>query len=278
MNKINPLDSGQMQYFLIYSQIKELSRFFRVIALDLKGFNDSDKPSWRRDYQPAKICSELAAFVRALNISSVSLIGHDLGALIGYLFVHTNPDLVNRFICVSAPHPNLFWSNINAHSKKSAINLTWLRLIQLPFIPEIEHTRPDSNFLDRCLSHMNRYGEKSNIGDLKSDEFYATTMDAYRYVFSRLRSDWSGPFNYYRNLPFVRVREGCTISCPCLIITGNEDPQYRLESLISSTEFCDSFVVKIIEGAGHYPQQEMSDEFNQIILKFLVGELKAVCL
>ena len=43
-------------------------------------------------------------------------------------------------------------------------------------------------------------------------------------------------------------------------------------SLISSTEYCDSFVVKIIEGAGHYPHQEMSDEFNQIILKFLVGE------
>lgn len=147
-------------------------------------------------------------------------------------------------------------------------------MIQLPYIPEMEHTRPDSNFLERSLSHMNRgFSEKSNIKtDVKCDEFYETIMDAYRYVFSRLRSDWSGPFNYYRNLPFYRVREGSTISCPCLIITGNEDPQYRLESLISSTEYCDSFVVKIIEGAGHYPHQEMSDEFNQIILKFLVGE------
>lgn len=52
-----------------------------------------------------------------------------------------------------------------------------------------------------------------------------------------------------------------------------QDPQFQsLEALINSTEYCDSFVVKIIEGAGHYPHQEMADEFNQIILKFLVGE------
>ena len=196
--------------------------------MDLKGFNDSDKPSWRRDYKPHKICNELSSFIRALNLSSVSIIGHDLGALIGYLLIHTHPDLVNRFICVSAPHPNLFWNNVNTHSKKYAINLTWLRLIQLPYIPEMEHTRVDNNFLERCLSHMTNK-EKGNMNNIKCDEFYETIMDAYRYVFSRLKSDWSGPFNYYRNLPFYRVKEGSSISCPCLIITGNEDPQYRLE-------------------------------------------------
>lgn len=192
-----------------------------------------------------------------MNATSVSLCGHDLGALIGWLFVHEHPDLVNRFICVSAPHPNLFWNNINSLSP--TINGSWLRLVQLPCIAELEHTRPDSRFLDRCLSH------------LRDDKKNLALVDAYGYVFSR-KSDWTGPLNYYRNWPFYRVKDGATIACPCLIVTGNEDPQYRLEALISSTEFCDSFVVKIIEGAGHYPHQQNPEEFNQIILKFLVGE------
>lgn len=40
---------------------------------------------------------------------------------------------------------------------------------------------------------------------------------------------------------------------------------------MKSTEYCDNFLVKIIENAGHWPHQEMAAEFNRVILKFLVG-------
>lgn len=251
----------------MYFQIKELSRFFRVIALDLKGFNDSDKPIWRNHYKPKTICRELANLVRSFHCNSVSIIGHDLGALIGWMFAHTNPDLVNKFVCVSAPHPNLFWNRLSA----PGINNSWLRFIQVPFIAEMEHTRADSKFLERCLPHLYRDEKKGNAKTDEDGDFHEQIVEAYRYVFSR-KSDWSGPFNYYRNFPFYRIQQGVTIPCPCLIVTGNADPQHRLEAVISSTEYCDSFVVKIIEGAGHYPHQEKPEEFNKAILKFLVGE------
>lgn len=64
-------------------QIKELSRFFRVVALDLKGFNDSDKPQWRKDYTPQIICDELLQFIKSMGANSVTIIGHDIGAVIG---------------------------------------------------------------------------------------------------------------------------------------------------------------------------------------------------
>lgn len=70
-------------------QIKELSRFFRVVALDLKGFNDSDKPQWRKDYTPQIICGELLQFIKSMGVNNVTIIGHDIGALIGYeTFIH----------------------------------------------------------------------------------------------------------------------------------------------------------------------------------------------
>lgn len=42
--------------------------------------------------------------------------------------------------------------------------------------------------------------------------------------------------------------------------------------MVKSTEYCDNYVVKIIENAGHWPHQEMPGEFNRVILKYLVGK------
>lgn len=41
--------------------------------------------------------------------------------------------------------------------------------------------------------------------------------------------------------------------------------------MVKSTDYCENFVVKIIEGAAHWPHQQMPDDFNRTILKFLVG-------
>lgn len=54
-----------------------------MVALDLKGFNDSDKPQWRKEYTPYKICDELLQFIKSLGSNSVIIVGHDFGAVIG---------------------------------------------------------------------------------------------------------------------------------------------------------------------------------------------------
>lgn len=46
-----------------------------MIALDLKGFNDSDKPVLRHNYRPGLICEELKDFIDALNIKTVAIVG-----------------------------------------------------------------------------------------------------------------------------------------------------------------------------------------------------------
>lgn len=95
-------------------------------------------------------------------------------------------------------------------------------------------------------------------------------LEAYKYTFSR-REDWLGAFNYFRCLPFKKIRDIYTPVCSVstLLITGNKDPHIRMESVIKSTEFCDRFHVKIIEGAGHFPHQEQPETFNKHMLKFL---------
>lgn len=254
-------------------QIPELSRYFHVIAVDMKGFNDSDKPIFRQMYTPKKICEELRQFVFSLGYHSTTIIGHDIGAVIGWFFAHTNPDTVERFICVSASHPNLIWNNLQP---KGAINNTWLKLVQLPFIAEIEHSNSYSNFVEKCFKTTNPDKNSMAVMSLKKseekfdNEGSFNVIDTYKYVFNR-RSDWTGPLNYYRNFPFYRIKEGSAVRCPVLIVTGNADNFCRLEAMVRSTEYCDNFDVKIIEGAGHWPHQQVPEEFNKVILNFLVG-------
>lgn len=189
------------------------------------------------------------------------------------------------------------WENLHA---KSEINDSWLKFVQIPYLPEIQLTRTDSQFIEKTLTHVQNDIKNTPIHGLNDTpiEQIANKLDAYKYVFSR-KSDWTGPLNYFRNFPFYRTKAGETVRCPCLIVigewklssaiwrwnkiiwtflltigsfVGSEDNFCRLDSVVKSTEYCDNYVVKIIENAGHWPHQEMPGEFNRVILKFLIGK------
>lgn len=98
-----------------------------MIALDLKGFNDSDKPSMRHKYKPNTICSELKDFLDALKLKRVTVIGHDLGGLIGWIFALKFPEYVRKFIAIASPHPNQYWFP----SKTALTTRNWLKMVQV---------------------------------------------------------------------------------------------------------------------------------------------------
>uniref|UniRef100_A0A6M2DGN9 Putative soluble epoxide hydrolase n=1 Tax=Xenopsylla cheopis TaxID=163159 RepID=A0A6M2DGN9_XENCH len=239
-------------------QMSEFSQHFRVVALDLKGFGDSDKPVWRHCYRPTRVLGELDALVSALGARSCTIVGHDLGAQLGWFLIHAYPDLVDKFVAISAPHPNLHWDTIPGGA---VFDGNWLKVVQLPMLAERDAMRYDLQVLERCYSHL-----------LSGDNKEKNLLEAYKYVFSR-SSDWAGPMNYFRNLPYYRVRNDVsTIQVPVLLITGNRDPFCRLESVVQSSDWCDNSLVKIVEGAGHWPHQEFPEAFNRLLMPFLVRQ------
>lgn len=230
-------------------QIPVFAKTYRVIALDLKGFGDSDKPHWRSSYKIEVIIEELKQFISSLGVQKCTVIGHDLGALIGWFLVHLEPNMVSKFFAVSCPHPNIYWKslmNIN--------NFKWLNFVQVPLLPEMDALKEDIKLISEYHKH------------LPNDDVY---LEAYKYTFSR-QEDWTGPINYYRNLLCNRIDENCELILPTVIlITGNDDKLLKLEGLVKSTDFCDKFYMKIIDGSEHFPHQECPDMFNEILLKHL---------
>ncbi|MCI2422944.1 alpha/beta hydrolase [Saccharopolyspora sp. K220] len=61
-------------------QIDELSHDYRVIAMDLRGHGNSDKPS--HGYRVSRLAADLRDLLEALDLSEVTLVGHSLGCTV----------------------------------------------------------------------------------------------------------------------------------------------------------------------------------------------------
>lgn len=90
------------------------------------------------------------------------------------------------------------------------------------------------------------------------------------------RTGFTGGLNWYRN--FDRNWEitadlaDAKISVPCLFIGGTADPVLAFTRADRAAEIVSGpYRQVMIEGAGHWLQQERPDEVNTVLLKFLNG-------
>jgi pimeloyl-ACP methyl ester carboxylesterase len=111
-----------------------LAERFTVIAPDLRGFGDSAKPPPEHGYDVASVCADLIGLLDRLQISSVRLIGHDLGGLVAYAMSRLHPKRVERLALADAPLPvyGLEVPGWSAIEKR----LWHLQFHKVPYLPE----------------------------------------------------------------------------------------------------------------------------------------------
>ncbi|XP_023315795.1 epoxide hydrolase 4-like [Trichogramma pretiosum] len=243
-------------------QMSTLAEFYRIISLDLKGFGDSDKPANSSQYSIEILIEELKEFIHAMGVQECILIGHDLGGLLGWYLAATHKSVIKNFIAISSPHPNFYWKGVGG---ESVFNQTWLHFSRLPILPEIDVRTEDLAVITATYKHL--YSKKP------SQQAEQNYIEAYKYVFSR-KEDWTGPINYFRNLPFTRLySEGREkIKTPTLLIIGNADKSISLEHIVQSTKYLEKFSINVVDKAGHFPHQENPEEVISFINEFLQSE------
>lgn len=84
---------------LWFAQIRELSKDFRVIALDNRGIGLSDKPD--EEYSIALMASDAVGLLRALGIAKAHVVGLSMGGFISQEIALSYPDVVDRLILVA---------------------------------------------------------------------------------------------------------------------------------------------------------------------------------
>jgi pimeloyl-ACP methyl ester carboxylesterase len=112
---------GSWRYWISSMQVASTS--FRAYGLDLWGFGESARDPMH--YTIDQQTNLLSRFLDELGIGKVAIVGHGLGALVGFNFCSLWTQSVDRMMAVSCP---LYYDSINSRLRTSSIPdlISWL--------------------------------------------------------------------------------------------------------------------------------------------------------
>ncbi|HEY7080976.1 MAG TPA: alpha/beta hydrolase, partial [Nitrososphaeraceae archaeon] len=88
------------------NQMIALMSKYQVAAIDLRGYNLSDKPQGGEYYQMRHLVSDIQAVIRYLEKDRSIIMGHDWGGVIAWFFAMYFPTTTERLIVLNTPHPS----------------------------------------------------------------------------------------------------------------------------------------------------------------------------
>ena len=115
------------------NQMADLSRDYRVIAPDQRGFAGSDKPQGVEAYETGTIVKDVLALADALGVDRFTLVGHDWGGAVAWAAALQHPLRIRRLVIVNAPHPLVFQKSLIADEAQRAAS-QYIRAFRNPLM------------------------------------------------------------------------------------------------------------------------------------------------
>src|SRR5215469_10770154 len=118
-------------------QIMPLARAgFRVVALDQRGYDESDKPRGVDAYDLDRLAEDVAGLADTLGCERFAIAGHDWGASVGWWTARNFPARVERLAVLNAPHPAV-WQDAMLNNPEQKKLSRYVGLIGIPILPEL---------------------------------------------------------------------------------------------------------------------------------------------
>lgn len=279
-------------------QIKPLAEAgFRVVAPDVRGYGGSDKPHPVEAYDMATIMADVTGLIDAFGEDQAILVGHDWGAPIVWNTAALHPDRVKAVAGLSVPYRKRSpISQIEIWRKFYKDKFFYQLYFQEEGIAEAELEADVGQSLRKIyfsasgdaaanfVGGPERPPQSTMLGPLiDPDPFPAwQTADDLAYFTKNFEaSGFRGPLNRYRNqqrdFDMLPEMGAVPIEQPSCFIAGsndvvrkfvpNVDPYADVGSHCPDLRFSE-----IIEGPGHWVQQEAPGEVTKALLRFL-GEV-----
>ncbi|NNE73432.1 MAG: alpha/beta hydrolase [Acidimicrobiales bacterium] len=260
---------------------------FFAIAPDQRGYGWSDCPEAVAAYDIFNLVGDAIGVLDALGVERTVLVGHDWGSLIAQWFALFRPDRLRGVALLSVPYlPRGDMSVpefVTANDPDGPFG--YMVSFQEEGIPE---SMLDLDPIESIRSvHWATCGERDPdrdpaAGTPEGRPSYLSQGDLENYGRAFARTGFRGGANYYRNMhhnwEHTRPWAAARITVPHLFIAGGADFVVNEGDggMGSTTDRAAEFVrdhrgSHIVEGAGHWVQQEAPAEVNRLLLDFIAG-------
>jgi pimeloyl-ACP methyl ester carboxylesterase len=273
-------------------QVPALARAgYRVIAPDQRGYGRSSRPEAIDAYDIVHLTDDLLGVLDEAGEERAVFVGHDWGSMVVWQTALLHPQRVIGVVGMSVPFlPRAPMPPLDIMRAVLGDSFFYILYFQEPGVADADLARDPRQTMTRMLAGLvmpadgaaqssllspndgrgfvERIPEPDGLpGWLRQDE-----LD--HYVDEFTRTGFTGGINWYRNFDrnweLTPQLDGRKVEVPSMFIGGRLDPVLLMSPPDAPLAFLtDHRGNVLIEGAGHWVQQEKPDEVNAALLGFL---------
>jgi len=227
-----------------YPTINAISKNFQVIAPDIVGYGESDKPD--APYNRPYFSKWLKDFLKELKISKAHIVGLSQGGAIALQFVIDNPEMVDKLVLVDA-------AGLGAKvSLWPLIGTIWMNSF-----PSSMANRFNSRYILHKPINRDPNHSSYSIAVLK----YKGGKNAFK----------QGRGTAVSKIPEELLKQ---IENETLIIWGKDDKLFPVEYGEAAAKIIPNAKLHLIQDAGHLPLMDQPEIFNKTLDDFLLANKK----
>ncbi|OBI28719.1 hypothetical protein A5709_03420 [Mycobacterium sp. E1386] len=235
----------------------KLARRFTVIAPDLLGHGESDKP--RADYSLAAFANGMRDLLAALDIDRVTLVGHSFGGGVAMQFAYQYPQLVERIVLVSSGGVA---REVSVALRLAAMPLGSEALAMLRTPGVMPAIRLFGRAMATVLGPTNFGHDVADVVNLLEGFRDPRALSAFART---LRSVVDGRGQFVTMLD----RSYLAQPIPVQVIWGEDDFVIPVEHARMAHEAMPGSRLEIFENSGHMPFKDDPDRFVEVVERFV---------
>ncbi|XP_071964790.1 epoxide hydrolase 4-like [Antedon mediterranea] len=248
-------------WYIWRHQLRAFKNDYRVVAIDLRGYGESETPNGVLNYTSKIIIDDIKEVVLELGYNSCVLVAHDWGGVIAWRVAMEYPELVDKLVVANAAYPERMKQHLMSHL--SQFRKSWFMFFfQIPYLSEMMIQANDYGFIEDCF-----YGKSRTPADMCTQD----DMEAMKYAFSQ-KGNVTAALNYYRASSKTKPMKSKNVSSPTLLIWGEKDDVLEVEMAKGTEKYVENMRLEVIEDAGHFIIQDNPVEVNRLINEFLKGQ------
>ena len=224
---------------------------YRVLAPDLRGFGESDRPPDPEAYAVPIVLGDLTALLDTLGIERAHVVGHDWGATFAWLLATMAPERVGKLVVLSVGHPGGFVDQSIRQREMS----WYMLLFQFAGVAEEMLTRDDWRLFRQWLRHHSELDHW--IKNLSRPGALTAALNVYRANARPAGGQAAAPV-----FP--------PVAAPTLGIWSTGDAYLTEELMLASEKRVrGSWRYERVEDASHWMQLDQPERINELLLGFL---------